>query len=66
MQGDYTYLNNDPGKFLEQYLILAQTNGFQLVPTYEFNSSLQECNMLKSGDPRIDSKGATGSPPKPK
>ena len=66
MQGDYTSLNNDPGKVLERYLILAQKNGFQLVPTYEFNRSLQKCNMLKSGDPRIDSKGATGSPPKPK
>ena len=48
IRGDYTYLNNDPGKFLEQYLILAQTNGFQLVPTYEFIRSLDKCNILIS------------------
>ena len=55
MRGDYTYLNNDPGKFLEQYLILAQTNGFHLVPSDSFNRSLEKCNILIIKDPRIDS-----------
>ena len=54
--------SENPCSFLREYLILAQRNKFELRANKKFQRNLEECNMLKSGKPRIDSKGATGSP----
>jgi serine/threonine protein kinase len=54
--------SENPGPFLRDYLVLAQKYGFELERTNMFQLDLENCNMIQSGTPRIDSKGATGSP----
>jgi serine/threonine protein kinase len=58
------YSPNNPGPFLQKYLNLAQDNGFVMRRTTDFEGDLRDNNMMESGDPRNDSKGATGSPPR--
>ena len=64
--GDYRTLKKSPSKFFEEYLKLATNIGFELKLTLKFSDSLKKCNFLPHPGPRIDSKGATGSPPKKK
>jgi hypothetical protein len=65
MNGDYTgRLPGGPGDFMRNYLTLAQKHGFELSPTYDFHRFLEKCKMLQND--RINSNGATGSPPKQK
>ena len=70
VNGDYSKLLNQSGElqqpadFLREYLLEAKKYEFQLVPTKQFETVLQDCNMYKSEKPRNDSKGATGSPQK--
>jgi serine/threonine protein kinase len=77
MKGDYAELSNPdlqwdyhelsaPGNFLKSYLSYAKECEFELVPTEGFEKYLRKCNMLESNKPRVDSKGATGSPSKRK
>ena len=51
-------------ELLREYLCYADVKGFELGFNDIFFESLTECNMLLE-DPRTNSKGATGSPPKP-
>jgi serine/threonine protein kinase len=63
--GDYTGgLPGSPYEFLSRYLTLAQAHGFELSPTDKFRDFLKDCKMIENE--RIDSNGATGSPPKQK
>lgn len=74
MQNDFCDLMSDgtlshraAAERLRAYLSLATEDGFYLKLKYSFRRSLEECNLLQQrNSPRTDSKGATGSPPKPK
>ena len=67
LKGDYSNLQGGAVTFLRNYLRLAADNGFEFNLTDSFQKSLEDCNMLEDRKSRrTDSKGATGSPPKPK
>ena len=61
--GNYSTLSKPPHEFLKEYLELANANNFLLALTEKFRKSLSDCKML-GNNARINSKGATGSPPK--
>ena len=63
--GNYESLKDGPAKFLRDYLQLATTHGFVMELDETFLASLKECHLMEVNQ-RNDSKGATGSPPKPK
>lgn len=54
--------SEQPGPFLRAYLVLTQKYKFELDRTRNFELNLDNCNMIRSGKPRIDSKGTNGSP----
>ena len=63
---DCTLSHGDAAERLRKYLSFATENGFIFTLGDSFHRSLQDCNLLQQENrQRTDSKGATGSPPKP-